>query len=133
MVIGASLNNDRYSNIAIRKLLKHNIDVEAIGYKNGNINNVIITNNLIKFDNIHTVTLYLNKFRQQDYYNYIISLNPNRVIFNPGTENQEFYKILNKNSIKYMKLVLWFYFLRISTSPKKVIKPLIGNNSYPIL
>ena len=107
LVIGASLNNDRYSNIAIRKLLKHNIDVEAIGYKNGNINNVIITNNLIKFDNIHTVTLYLNKFRQQDYYNYIISLNPNRVIFNPGTENQEFYKILNKNSIKYIESISW--------------------------
>ena len=67
LVIGASLNNDRYSNIAIRKLLKYNIDVEAIGYKSGKINNVIITNNLIKFDNIHTVTLYLNKFRQQDY------------------------------------------------------------------
>ena len=121
MVIGASLNNDRYSNIAIRKLLKHNIDVEAIGYKNGNINNVIITNNLIKFDNIHTVTLYLNKFRQQDYYNYIISLNPNRVIFNPGTENQEFYKILNKNSIKYIEACTLFYFLRISTSPKKLL------------
>ena len=103
LVIGASLNNDRYSNIAIRKLLKHNIDVEAIGYKNGNINNVRIANDLIKFDNIHTVTLYLNKFRQQDYYNYIISLNPDRVIFNPGTENQEFYKILNKNSIKYIE------------------------------
>ena len=57
LVIGASLNNDRYSNIAIRKLLKYNIDVEAIGYKNGNIDNVIITNNFIKFDKIHTVTL----------------------------------------------------------------------------
>ncbi len=103
LVIGASLNNDRYSNIAIRKLLKYNIYVEAIGYKNGNINNVAIKNELVKFENIHTVTLYINKIKQQEYYNYVISLNPNRVIFNPGTENKEFYKILIANSIEYLE------------------------------
>ena len=57
---------------------------------------------LINFDEIHTVTLYLNKSKQQEYYEYIISLNPKRVIFNPGTENEEFRKILNNNSIKHL-------------------------------
>ena len=52
---------------------------------------------LIKFKNIHTVTLYLNSVRQRDYYDYIISLKPQRVIFNPGTENIEFYNLLKNN------------------------------------
>ncbi len=102
LVIGASLKTDRYSNIAIKKLVKFDYNVEAIGNKNGKVGNVVITNRLINFDNIHTVTLYLNKSKQQEYYDYIISLNPKRVIFNPGTENEEFCKILNNNSIKYL-------------------------------
>ena len=103
LVIGASLNNDRYSNIAVNRLLKHSICVEAIGNKTGYINNVLIRDDLVKFDDIHTVTLYLNKLKQKKYYKYIVSLSPNRVIFNPGTENTEFYKILNENSIKYIE------------------------------
>ena len=133
LVIGASLKTDRYSNIAIKKLVKYDYDVQAIGNKNGKVDNVVITNRLINFDNIHTITLYLNKSKQQEYYDYIISLNPKRVIFNPGTENEEFGKILNNNSIKYLDACTLVYFLRISIKPQKVINPLIGSNSYPIL
>jgi hypothetical protein len=50
---------------------------------------------------IHPVTLYLNPKRQVAFYNYIVSLKPKRVLFNPGTENLEFYTILNKNNIEY--------------------------------
>ena len=103
LVIGASLNNDRYSNIAVNRLFKHSICVEAIGNNIGYINNVLIREDFEKFDDIHTVTLYLNKLKQIKYYKYIVSLSPNRVIFNPGTENTEFYKILNENSIKYIE------------------------------
>jgi len=45
--------------------------------------------------------LYLNPQRQRDYYNYIIDLKPKRVLFNPGTENPEFYQLLEQNNIKY--------------------------------
>ena len=103
LVIGASLNNDRYSNIAINKLSKFNIEVEAIGFKSGNINSVLVKTELINIDKIHTITLYLNKAKQKKFYDYMISLNPKRVIFNPGTENPEFYKILDENSIEYLE------------------------------
>ena len=46
-------------------------------------------------------TLYLNPERQKDYYNYIVSLKPERVIFNPGTENPELYQILRENNIDF--------------------------------
>ena len=101
MVIGASLKPERYSNIAIHRLVENNIDVVAIGLRKGVVAGVPIETEKKNFKNIHTVTLYLNAKRQKDYYNYIISLQPKRVIFNPGTENEEFYKILEDNQIDY--------------------------------
>ena len=103
LVLGASLNPDRYSNIAIRRLVLNKIDVIAIGLKQGKINKIHIQNNLTLYEDIHTVTLYLNQKRQKEYYSYIISLNPKRVIFNPGTENSELYKLLEKESIYYVE------------------------------
>lgn len=103
LVLGASLNPDRYSNMAVKRLLLNNINVLAIGSKTGTIDKVLIEKDFISFNNIHTVTLYLNSVRQRDYYDYIISLNPKRVIFNPGTENEEFYLLLKNESIDYIE------------------------------
>ena len=103
LVLGASLNPDRYSNMAVKKLLLNNIDVRAVGLKIGSIDKVLIEKDSVNFNNIHTVTLYLNSVRQRDYYDYIISLKPQRVIFNPGTENNEFYNLLKNKSIKYLE------------------------------
>ncbi|WP_435415760.1 CoA-binding protein [Polaribacter aestuariivivens] len=100
LVIGASLKENRYSNRAIKKLKATNIDVVAIGLKKGTVANVSIDTEKKMYENVHTVTLYLNPKRQEEYYNYIISLKPNRVIFNPGTENMEFLKLLKENNIK---------------------------------
>lgn len=100
LVIGASLKEERYSNKAIRMLRKHFKDVVAVGLKPGVIANVSIDVDKILYKDIDTVTLYLNPKRQEEYYNYIISLSPRRVIFNPGTENMEFVKLLQENNIE---------------------------------
>lgn len=99
LVLGASLNPSRYSNLAINKLTSHGHQVEAVGLKPGEVAGVSISTEKKSFKNIDTVTLYLNPKRQVEYYDYILSLNPKRVIFNPGTENPEFYKILDENNI----------------------------------
>ncbi|WP_369047773.1 CoA-binding protein [Tenacibaculum sp. UWU-22] len=101
LVIGASENENRYSNLAIRKLSEKNIHVIALGLRKGKIGNVIIETEKKPFKNIDTVTLYINPIQQKMYYEYIINLKPNRVIFNPGTENSEFEKLLSKNKINY--------------------------------
>ena len=101
LVLGASLNPARYSYLAIHKLVKNNIPTVAIGLKKGNLEGVEIETEKLHFDHIDTVTLYLNAKRQQEYYDYILSLNPRRVIFNPGTENPEFYDLLKKNNIEF--------------------------------
>ena len=100
LVLGASLKPNRYSNIAIHRLVNYNQDVIAIGLRAGEVSGVKIETDLIEFENVDTVTLYLNPTRQKQYYDYIVRLNPKRVIFNPGTENPEFYEILKQANIK---------------------------------
>jgi predicted CoA-binding protein len=99
LVFGASLKPNRYSNIVIHRLVDKGIPTQAFGLRNGTVSGVEIKTSLDSFRDIHTLTLYLNPSRQVDYYDDIIMLKPVRVLFNPGTENPEFYKLLNKNGI----------------------------------
>jgi len=101
LVLGASMNPARYSNRAMISLTQHNIPTLAIGLREGIIGEVIIERNRYNYTGLHTITLYLNPKRQKDYYDYIVSLQPKRVIFNPGTENSELMALLNDNSIDY--------------------------------
>lgn len=100
LVIGASLNPNRYSNIAIKRLRDKGIPTSALGLREGKVLDVVIDNKRIQYKNIDTITLYLNPKRQESYYDYIIELKPRRVIFNPGTENLEFVKLLKENNIE---------------------------------
>lgn len=101
LVLGASLKPERYSNIAINMLREYNYEVVAFGLRKGMVCNVEIITDLKhqSIHNIHTVTLYLNAKRQASYYDFILSLKPERVIFNPGTFNEEFILLLKKNNI----------------------------------
>ena len=99
LVLGASLKEERYSNRAIKKLKANNITVVALGLRTGIVAGVVIDTDKITYENIDTVTLYLNPKRQEEYYDYILSLQPKRVVFNPGTENMEFVKLLKENNI----------------------------------
>lgn len=100
LVLGASLNPGRYSNIAIKRLVSHNQPTVAIGLRSGEVAGIDIKNTLQPFEDVDTITLYLNPQRQKEYYDYILSLKPERVIFNPGTENPELYNLLRKNNIE---------------------------------
>lgn len=100
LVLGASNNPARYSNMAIEKLVKYEHPVAAIGLRSGTVAGIEIITGKPALDDIHTVTMYISPKRQPQYYDYLLSLNPERIIFNPGTENPEFYKILDKNGVK---------------------------------
>ena len=100
LVLGASTKPARYSFIAIEKLVDKGHSVLAIGQNAGEVAGIKIQTKAIPLKDIDTVTLYLNPLRQRDYYNYIVEAQPKRVIFNPGTENPEFYQLLKLNDIK---------------------------------
>ena len=89
LVLGASENPSRYSYLAIKRLLAHGHEVVAIGNKKGKVDDVEILTGQMPMTDIHTITLYLNPTNQKPYYDYISSLKPKRIIFNPGTENEE--------------------------------------------
>ncbi len=90
LVIGASTNPERYSYLAINSLKKHGHEVVAIGLKEGEVNGVKIQTDHPPFTNVDTVTLYVNISHQKEYYDYVLGLNPKRIIFNPGAENFDF-------------------------------------------
>ena len=100
LVLGASLKENRYSFKAIHKLKDNKISVVALGLRKGEVAAITIDTEMLPYKNIDTVTLYLNPKRQEAYYDYIISLEPKRVIFNPGTENTYFVKLLQENNIE---------------------------------
>ncbi len=100
LVLGASIKPEKYANIAINKLVEKGHSVLAIGQNTGEVAGIKIYTKLIPLTKIDTVTLYLNPKRQLEYYNYIIETKPKRVIFNPGTENPQFYQLLQSNGIK---------------------------------
>ncbi|MCD6010583.1 MAG: CoA-binding protein [Flavipsychrobacter sp.] len=103
LVLGASDNPGRYSNMAILKLLNKKQEVVAVGKRPGKVNNIEIHTQPVKTDDIDTVTLYLNPDNQKPYYDYIISLKPRRIIFNPGTENEELERMAAKEGIDILE------------------------------
>ncbi|MEO6836978.1 MAG: CoA-binding protein [Ginsengibacter sp.] len=100
LVLGASPEPSRYSYLAISKLRENGHDVVAIGKHKGKVADVEIYGEQIPIENLDTVTLYLNANNQKEYYNYIFSLNPKEIVFNPGTENRELLLLAEKKGIK---------------------------------
>ncbi|MBT8258392.1 MAG: CoA-binding protein [Bacteroidia bacterium] len=101
LVFGASLKPERISNKIIHRLANYGEDVFAFGLKKGTVSDVEIITDLILIEGLDTISLYIGPQRQRDYYDYLISLNPGRIIFNPGTENPEFYTLLKESNIEY--------------------------------
>jgi predicted CoA-binding protein len=100
LVIGASENKSRYSNLATNNLVQKGHEVVALGRRPGQVNGVKIETEKLPLTGVDTVTLYLNPQNQKQYYDYILSLQPKRVIFNPGAENDELEELLKAKGIK---------------------------------
>jgi|SRR6185437_4058851 len=100
LVLGASPNPNRYAYSAVVSLLAHGHEAVPLGIKKGSINGLEIKNGFPELMGIDTVTLYLNPKNQQNWYGYIMGLHPRRIIFNPGTENDELRQLAEKNGIQ---------------------------------
>lgn len=103
LVLGASANPQRYSYLAINSLRKHGHPVIGIGLKAMPVADVTINTEKKPFEGIDTVTMYLGAPRQKEYYDYILSLNPRRIIFNPGAENEELAHLAKAHGIQTME------------------------------
>lgn len=103
LVLGASDNPTRYSYLAITRLKNYQHPVVAIGKKCGMVAGIPIETEQKSWQDIDTITLYLNPQNQIQYYDYILSLNPKRIIFNPGTENDELAVLASNKNIKTLE------------------------------
>ncbi|WP_461072025.1 CoA-binding protein [Spirosoma horti] len=100
VVVGATEKAGRYANLAAYSLLRHGHDIELIGRQEGSIEGHPIHIDQPHFEDIETVTMYVGPQNQPPLYEYIKSLKPKRVIFNPGSENPEFERQLKAEGIE---------------------------------
>lgn len=99
-VLVASPHAGRYSNLAVLRLRANGHPVYALGFTDGRIGDTDIITGFPEVGPVHTITLYLNPQRQKAHYAYILALKPQRLIFNPGTENLELQRLAEENGIE---------------------------------
>ncbi len=102
VVLGASNNPSRYSYTACQMLYDQGMEFEPVGIKKGKIfgKEILSIFDHPAIDNVDTVTLYINPIHQGQHYEFILSLNPRRIIFNPGTENTELRDLARQKGIE---------------------------------
>ena len=100
LIIGASPDASRYSYKAAHMLKRFGHEIVNVGIKKGEVAGVLIEKPEIIHKGIDTITLYIGPALQEQYHDYILQTNPRRVVFNPGTENAEFEKLLDQQGIE---------------------------------
>ena len=102
VIIGATTDPSRYAYLAARMLTQYNNEILPIGIKKGDLFGTKILNifDKPKVDDVHTITLYIGPQRQPEWYEYLMSLNPKRIIFNPGTENDVLIRMAEERGIE---------------------------------
>mgnify|MGYP005843293599 CR=1 FL=1 len=103
LVLGATTNPERYAYLAVNRLVENGHEVIPVGIKKGDVSGIKIVNEKRHFEDVDTVTLYLSVKNQKEYYDYILALKPRRVIFNPGTHNQELIDKLKREEIEVVE------------------------------
>ncbi len=100
VVLGATTNPERYAYLATTRLRRYGHEVIPVGLRTGRIGDVDILEGTPAVENVDTVTLYMRAERQRPLYDYIFSLQPKRIIFNPGTENPELTALAEERGIE---------------------------------
>lgn len=101
LLLGASNNPERYSYRAMKMLHQFGIETVGIGRRKDHSETFPIYDSIDLEDKYHTVSIYLSPDNQKNYYADILKLKPERVIFNPGSENHELERLLTANHIPF--------------------------------
>ncbi len=103
VVLGASENTGRYSSLAISMLQRHGIEAVPVGLRKGTIFGLTILTGKPEIEHVHTITLYMRAELQKPLYDFMLALNPKRIIFNPGTENKELEVLAKEKGIETLR------------------------------
>jgi predicted CoA-binding protein len=102
VVVGATPNQSRYAYLAANMLREYDHEVVPLGIKKGEVagKEILDIRKKPAINGVDTVTLYIGPRHQPEWYSYLLGLKPKRIIFNPGTENDEFEQLLEANGIE---------------------------------
>ena len=105
VIVGATTNPSRYAFMAAEKLVENHHEIVPIGVKSGEVFGEPILNigSRPLIGDVDTSTLYIGPQHQPEHYEYLLSLKPKRVIFNPGTENVEFEKKVEESGAEALE------------------------------
>ncbi len=100
LILGATPDSSRYAYKAAHMLTRHGHEIVPVGMKKGEVAGKVIRNDFPLEDNVDTVTLYVGERNLPPLFDYITRIKPKRIIFNPGTENQELIELAKENGIE---------------------------------
>ena len=105
VVVGATPNQSRYAYLAANMLREYDHEVVPLGIKQGEVagKEILDIRKKPAINGVDTVTLYIGPRHQPEWYDYLLSLKPKRIIFNPGTENDEFERLVEANGIEALQ------------------------------
>lgn len=100
VVLGASQKPERYSNMAINRLMEAGHEVIPIHPALERIGELKVLPSLAEVEGeVDTLTIYLSPRLSSEMADAIAAVRPGRVIFNPGTENAPLEAELNSRGI----------------------------------
>ena len=105
MVLGATPNPQRYAYMAAQRLVENNFEIVPVGVRSGQVAGEEILDLKLQpmITDIHTITIYIGPTHQVQWYDYMLAINPKRMIFNPGTENQELESLFAGQGIEVLR------------------------------
>ena len=103
-VLGASDRRDRYSYQAIQMLQEHGLQIYPISHRKLSLPGLTTYASIAELPvRVHTMTLYVNPSVVESLADEIARASPERVIFNPGTENPVVQQRLQQEGIRVVE------------------------------
>ena len=105
MIVGATPNRGRYAYLAAEMLTEYGNEIVPVGIKKGEIfgKEIMDIRSRPAVSDIDTLTLYIGPDHQPEWYDYLLSLKPKRIIFNPGTENKVFQQKAQEQGVEVLE------------------------------
>lgn len=105
VVVGASPNSSRYAYRAAHMLTEYGYPMVPLSIKRGELAGEKILDLRRKpfIPDVDTLTLYIGPQHHAQWMDYLLSLSPRRIIFNPGTENADFMRKAEDQGIEVLQ------------------------------
>lgn len=102
VIVGCTPKHYNYANAAAERLKAAGYPFVPVGIQEGEVcgEPILLMHAEPKIEKVHTIALYINAKRQKQWFGYLLSLGPRRIIFNPGAENQVFKELAEKEGVK---------------------------------